>query len=155
MLNENMKAKGELFIKLFSEDGLVKDERHIKNLVVNGGLEHITTRLVGTGQGVMTHMAIGTTNTAAAGAQTALLGEVFRKSFSSSAQATTTTTNDAVEFQATFGPSEPGSAQGIVEAGLFNDPSAGNMLARTVFSVINKETTDTLAITWKITFTAN
>jgi hypothetical protein len=50
---------------------------------------------------------------------------------------------------ATFGA---GVATGaITEAGVFNALTAGTMLCRTVFSVINKGALDTLVITWKVT----
>jgi len=39
----------------------------------------------------------------------------------------------------------------VSEAGIFNASSAGDMLARTVFSTINKAAADTLGITWTIT----
>jgi hypothetical protein len=43
----------------------------------------------------------------------------------------------------------------ITEAGIFNASSAGDMLARTVFSVITKDANDTLSITWTITLSAS
>lgn len=50
----------------------------------------------------------------------------------------------------TFGP---GNAVGaITEAGVFTASSGGTMLARQVFAVINKDSDDSLEITWEITF---
>jgi hypothetical protein len=39
----------------------------------------------------------------------------------------------------------------VTEAGLFSAVSAGTLLCRTVFSVINKGAADTLGITWTVT----
>jgi hypothetical protein len=39
----------------------------------------------------------------------------------------------------------------ITEAGILNAGTAGTMLCRTVFSVVNKDAGDTLSITWTVT----
>ena len=44
-----------------------------------------------------------------------------------------------------------GTNAAITEAGIFNAASTGTMLARAVFSAINKGASDTLAITWTLT----
>ena len=62
---------------------------------------------------------------------------------------TTSVTNDSIQYVATF-PAGTATA-GLQEAGIFNASSAGTMLCRTVFAVINKGALDTLTITWKIT----
>jgi hypothetical protein len=50
---------------------------------------------------------------------------------------------------------EAGDGTGAVtEAGLFNAATGGDMLCRTVFSVVNKAADDTMAITWTITLSA-
>jgi hypothetical protein len=148
MHTENIKAKGSLRVALFDQDGNVKDERNIDNLVVNAGLAYIASRMVGTAQAAMSHMAVGTSTTAAAAAQTALIAQSARVALAGSTLVTTTAANDSVEYTATF-PAGTGTAA-LTEAGIFNDPSAGTMLCRTVFAVINKGALDTLSITWKV-----
>jgi hypothetical protein len=54
-----------------------------------------------------------------------------------------------VAYVATF-PAGTGTGA-VTEAGLFNASSAGTLLCRTVFSVINKGAADTLGITWTVT----
>ena len=94
-------------------------------------------------------MAVGTGAAAAVAGDTALGAEVARAALGSTAIVTTTTTNDAVQYIASYAP---GVATGaLTEAGLFNQSSGGVMLSRTVFAVINKGALDTLGITWKIT----
>ena len=39
----------------------------------------------------------------------------------------------------------------VTEAGLFNDVTAGDMLAHTVFAVVNKGEADTMTISWVVT----
>lgn len=94
-------------------------------------------------------LAIGTGVAAAAASDLALGVEVSRAAISSTSIVTTTTTNDAVQYIASFAP---GVATGaLTEIGLFNAAAAGVMLSRSVFPVINKGALDTLGITWKIT----
>lgn len=147
MINDDVTAKGYVQFTLTDEhDNIKQQEEH--NLVVAGGLAFITERMVGNTPAVISHMALGTNNTAASSANTALGAEVGRVSLASTTRVTTNVTNDSVQYAASFGP---GVATGaITEAGLFNASSGGTLAARTVFAVINKGTLDTLAITWKI-----
>lgn len=148
MLIDKVKAKGVVHFVLTDEYGKVK-EQHEQNLVVNSGLAHIVSRIIGTSQNVMSHMAVGTGTTAAAAADTALQTESARVALTSTTAVTTTATNDAVQYVATFAPGTGTAA--LTEAGVFNDGTTGTMLCRTVFPVINKGALDTLTITWKVT----
>ena len=148
MLNDSLKTNGTLELKLLDAEGNVK-EQYEHNLVVNAGLAYIISRMYGTAQTVMSHMAVGTGSLAAAAADTALGSQIARVALDSSTIVTTTVTNDSVQYVATFAAGTGTGA--ITEAGIFNDASVGNMLCRTVFAVINKGTLDTLVITWKVT----
>ena len=150
MITENIKATGSLNVVLTGADGNVKNHIEIPNLVVSTGLAAVTSRLLNTATGVMSHMALGTGNTAAVKANTALQTELARVALSSSSVVTTTTTNDSVQFVAIF-PAGTGTGA-ITEAGILNAASAGTMLCRTVFGVVNKDASDTLSITWKVIF---
>jgi hypothetical protein len=151
MINEKLKLSGALSIVLTDKDGNVKDSREVKNLVVNTGLAYIISRMVGTSKSVMSHMALGAGTSAAAAAQTDLVSMLGSREPLDST--TITGTNlEKVQYIATF---EPGDATGAVtEAGLFNAASAGDMLCRTVFPVVNKAADDQMAITWTITLSA-
>lgn len=148
MFNEKIKATGLVKFELFDENGQLKEQQE-KNLVVDSGLAYIASRMVGVANNVMSHMAVGTGATAAADANTTLGTESARVALDSTTIVTTTVTNDSVQYVATFNPGTATAA--ITEAGLFNAASAGTMLCRTVFSVINKGALDTLKITWKVT----
>jgi hypothetical protein len=149
MLKDEVEPNGTLVLELRDEFGNVK-ETQTHNLVVNAGLAFISSRMIGTAAAVMSHMGVGTGVVAASGGDTALGTQLVRVALTSQTQVTTTVTNDSVQYVATFGA---GSGTGaITEAGIFNAASAGTMLARTVFAVINKGALDSLTITWKITF---
>lgn len=145
--NENIKATGRLDIVVLGPDGGVKESVQVDNLVVTAGLGYIASRMKDATETAMSHMAIGSGTTAAAAGNTGLGTELGRVSLTS-----TTVTGSQVQYQATFGP---GTGTGAVsEAGLFNAASNGTMLCRTVFSVVNKDAGDTLAITWTVTLAA-
>lgn len=142
-MEEQIKVTGELNIVLTDMYGNIKQSIHVPNLVVTNGKNHIASRLGSTAT-TMSHMAIGSGTTAAAAADSTLGTELGRVSLTS-----TTVTNNVVAYVATF---NPGTGTGaITEAGLFNAASAGTLLCRTVFSVINKAAADTLTINWNVT----
>ena len=143
MIQETIKAKGELNIKLFGPDGKLKGEQNVPNLVVTTGKTFIAARMVGTPT-AMSHMAIGSGTTDPAVGDTALQTELGRVSLTSSASA-----GAVVTYIASFGA---GTGTGAVtEAGILNASSGGTLLCRTEFSVINKGADDSMSITWTIT----
>ena len=97
-----------------------------------------------TTKGAMSHMSIGTGTTAAAAGNTTLVTELDRNALTS-----TTVTSNAVAYVCTWAAGDGTGA--VTEAGLFNASSGGDMLCRTVFSVVNKGSADSMTITWTIT----
>lgn len=144
-----IKMVGDVNIKVFAEDGSLKEERQVKNLVVSVGKTYIANRMqANSTQSVMNTMAIGTSSTTPAVGNTTLgveAGRVALASFSASSNQVTAT--------ATF-PAGTGTGA-ITEAGIFNPATAGaaggNMLCRTTFPVVNKAAGDSIAVTWVIT----
>ena len=137
-------AKGTLGIVLTDQNGNLKQELNVTNLVVDTGLDYIASRMKDATATAMTHMAIGSgTNDPAAG-DTALQTQLGRVALTS-----TTVTNNSVAYIASFGA---GTGTGAVtEAGIFNASSSGTMLCRTEFAVINKGASDSMTITWTVT----
>ena len=84
ILDENMEMTGKLTIEL---NGEVVQE--IPNLVTTAGKGYVASRMKDASATAMSHMAIGTNNTAAAAGNTALGAESAR-------QALTTTTSQAL-----------------------------------------------------------
>ena len=143
-LQENLKMVGELTIQVFNENGDLKSATKVPNLVVTNGKNYIASRMVGTASTVMSHMAIGTgTGTPIVGDTTLGIeaGRVAVSSFSASTNTVTAT--------ATF-PAGTGTGA-ITEAGILNGSSTGTLLCRTTFPVVNKASSDSIAITWVIT----
>lgn len=143
MIQETVQATGTLQIKLYGPDGQLKQEQNVPNLVVTTGRGYIAGRMVGTPT-AMSHMAIGSGTVAPAVGDTTLGAELGRVSLTSSVAAAA-----VVTYVASFGAGVGTGA--VTEAGLFNAASAGTMLCRTTFAVLNKGADDSLSITWTIT----
>lgn len=142
-LNEIFKLTGKVHVTLTNEHGEIIEQR-ATNLVVTTGKNFTASRMVGVASNVMSHMAVGAGTTAAAVGDTALGSELGRVALASSSA-----TTNVVTYTATFGA---GTGTGAVtEAGIFNAASAGTMLCRVVFAVVNKGANDTMAITWTVT----
>jgi hypothetical protein len=142
--NENLKASGSLRVVVTGEDGQVKEEHEFKNLVVTVGKNFVASRMVGVASNIMSHMAIGSSSTAATVGDTALGAELGRVALASASA-----TNAVVTYTATF-PAGTGTGA-VVEAGILNAASAGTLLCRTVFSVVNKGANDAMSVTWTVT----
>ena len=148
MFIDNAKVAGQLSFKHYDQDGNLKGEYVEKNLLVTAGLAYIASRMKDATATAMTHMALGSGNTAASAGQTALVTQLGSRV----ALTATTVTSNVIEYTATFGA---GVATGaVVEAGIFNASSGGTMLCRTVFGVKTKEAGDSFAMTWTITLAA-
>jgi hypothetical protein len=155
MIQDNLALTGALTIAI--NDEVVQET---KNLVVTDGKEWVASRLKDTGTSPahtikleMSHMAIGTSSTdsgttAAAYARTTLGTELDRNVLT--VDGGTVSTNTIV-YACTWAAGDGTGA--ITEAGIFNHATAGSgdMFARTVFSVVNKGTADSMTITWTIT----
>jgi hypothetical protein len=147
MFNDSIMARGKLIISLDN-----KIVRICDNLVVTVGKEWITSRMKNAADGVMTHIAIGEGTTTAIVADTALETEVARVAVDVSGG---TVVNRIITFTATIPADVPNitapATSPITEAAIFNAASAGIMLARTVFPVINKAETASMSISWAVT----
>ena len=139
--HDTVALKGKLTILL---NGTVVQETD--NLVVTAGKNWIAQRMQGTSLGVMTHMAVGTGTTAAAIGNTALVTEVSRVALTTSGGVVAAA---VITFATTYAAGVATAA--LTEAGIFNAASGGTMLARTVFSVINKAAADSMTISWDVT----
>lgn len=144
--DDGVGVKGHVHVQLFGPDGELKAERHTHNLVVDTGENHIADQLSSSpGQSAMSHMAIGTGSTAAAFGDTALGTETDRNALTSR-----TDSVNVVTYVGTWSAGD-GTNAALREAGIFNNSSGGTMLARAVYSNIDKQAADTLTITWTVT----
>lgn len=141
---DTLMMTGQVHLHLIDKDGRTKDTR-VANTVVTAGKNVIADRMKGSpAKGAMSHMALGTGNSTVSVADTALNVELVRVGLTS-----TSVSGAVITYVGTYGPGTGTGA--IVEAGLFNASSAGDMLARTSFGVINKGASDTLVLTWSVT----
>lgn len=151
MVKDSTSTVGELTITLKDSSGNIKACRTVPNLVVFSGKVFITASMAKTTTNnppAMSHMALGSGNSATITGNTALQTE-FVGGSNTRATMSTSVLDNVITYAATFGP---GNCTGsITEAGIFNASSAGTMLSRTVFSVFNKDLSDTLIISWNLT----
>tara|TARA_R110000824_G_scaffold66023_7_gene171627 strand:+ start:1148 stop:1570 length:423 start_codon:yes stop_codon:yes gene_type:complete len=138
MINDNFKMIGKLSIAI--NDKVVQE---VDNLVVTSGKVWVAQRMNNVNS-VMTHMAIGSGTNVAAVGNTALQTEIVRVALGS-----TTVTANAIAYVATYAAGTGTGA--ITEAGVLDAASGGDLLCRTVFSVINKSVDDSMTITWTVT----
>jgi len=130
-------------------DGRIEVERRAHNLVTDVGCAHIADQLASSqDEAAMSHMAIGTGSAAPAGGDTTLATELDRNALDSFTQSAGADDHKVV-YVASWAAGDGTGA--LVEAGILNAASAGTLLARVVFSVINKGAADTLEITWTLT----
>ena len=144
MIIDNLEITGALQISLNNE--IV---HQCDNLVVTAGKNWVASRFKdGSIPDEMSHMAIGSADTAAAAGNTALATELSRIALTTDGGTVSTNT---VQYDATWTSSH--GAYAIQEAGIFNHGTSGSgdMLARTTFDIINKGTDDTVTISWTIT----
>lgn len=124
--------------------------------ITNAALAVISGLVGDTGsQTAFTYVANGTSSTAAAASQTALVAENantygFGRAAATVSRVTTTQTNDTVQFYKLW------TATGTVsvrEVGVFNASSGGTMLARSVLSATKTISSgETFALTYKVAF---
>ena len=139
MISDDLKMTGRLIIEI--NDEVVQE---VDNLVVTAGKNYVASRIKDASATAMSHMAVGTNNTAAAAGQTTLSAETARVALTS-----TTVSTNTVTYAATFGAGTGTGA--LVEAGILNASSGGTMLCRTVYTTVNKGSSDSMTVTWVIT----
>jgi len=150
-LENRLKIRGKLEIILYGPDGGVKDREVIKNTICAVGDAHVANKMSDAGEVAMSHMAIGTGSGGGA-SSTALVSELSRVALTSTTQGSGDNDNDVL-YVGTWGAGVGTGA--ITEAGIFNDPTVGTILAYQSFAVKNKGALDSLVINWTITFGAS
>ncbi len=138
MINDGLKLTGALEIAINDEVVQKTD-----NLVVTSGKNWVADRM-NNANTVMTHMEVGTDDTAEAAGQTTLVAALDRNALTS-----TTVSTNTIQYVGTWAAGDGTGA--IKEAGIFDASTGGDMLARTKFSVVNKGISDSMTITWTIT----
>ena len=150
MLTNGIPISGHARVELRDTFGALKELREIDNVFTDVGDAHVADQMASTpGEANMSHMAIGTKTTTLTAGDTDLGTELDRNALTSFTQGTGANDNKVVYVGDWIAADGTGA---ITEAGIFNSSSAGTMLCAQTFSVINKGASDTLQITWTVTF---
>lgn len=165
-MNNNVSIKGYIDVKVWDQEGKLKAHSLGKNLVTTEGDQYLVDRLSDTGLGTMSCMALGTTATAPAKAQTWVQGPftanggatVNSGGLDSGYPQTNSGTPANLQYKSTWGTGY-GTNSNIVEVVLSNaspttggSEPTGQILSRGTFSGVNKGTGDTMAVTWDFVF---
>lgn len=148
MINDTIKVTGNLNIVLRDKDGNIKQSINRDNLVVAVGKNLIASRFASNTASVPTHMAVGTNAASPIAGNTTLGAELGGSRVALTVSGGTVVSN-TITYSASFGAGIGTGA--ITEAGIFNASTAGTMICRTSFGVVNKDVSDTLGIDWNIT----
>lgn len=140
---------GLIEITLRDNNGIIKEVRKLKNLIVDAGLAGLASRINGSGsENAFTYLGIGTGTTAAnaanTGLETPLTDSGLTRQAATCSRTQTTVANDTAKLSYTWA-SITGS-KAVTEVGAFNAASNGTLLGRQVFTAVNVVAGDSLQI---------
>jgi hypothetical protein len=146
MIDESMQLHGAMTLIVSRVNGDT-ETIYRDNLIVNVGFDFIADAIgkAASRPAVMGYIALGTGTTAAASTQSALVTELDRNAATYAHTAGTKTFTFTADFPAGDGTGA------ITEAGVFNAATAGIMLDRVVFPVVNKGVDDSLTAVFTFT----
>lgn len=148
MSDNSITASGVVEVVLRDADGHIVQQFRTHNLVVQTGLEYVAGLLGFTGSpDQISHIGVGTSSVGPSGEQTDLVSPLGDRA----EWVNRSTSSASFSLTADFLAGE--STGAITECGLFNSFTAGAMICRTVFDVVNKSATNSLSITWTISIT--
>jgi hypothetical protein len=152
-MKDAIKIKGVINLKLIRKGELI-EEREVVNTITKTGLAELAN-LAGnvTSPVAFTYLELGIGTTASTSDDTALESKItdtgLERASATVSRQTTTASNDTLQLLKQWTAT---GAKAVTECGAFNDASAGTMLGRQVFSVINTVSGDTLQLTYKFIF---
>lgn len=142
-LYDGQSIRGNTHIRVIDANGKITADYDVGNTVTALGDAHVADQMSDQGNAAMSHMAVGT----GTGGTTTLNAEDTRVALDSTTQGTGGDDNDVV-YVASF----TGITGTITEAGIFNDASAGTMFVYNASLSQLLGASDTLQITWTVTF---
>jgi hypothetical protein len=146
-LGDTKALKGYVSMLMFDEYGNLKEAREFKNLVVDLGQDGAMRRISQVATGVLpaNYIRLGTDNTAPGATDSRLEGDIAEPK----SAAYTRLGIGSWKLVATWGTGE--AVTGLTESGVFFGSHVGSILCRQTFNVINKQSADTLEVTWGFT----
>lgn len=157
IINKNMKSKAKLhgfFRGVHIRNGkVIDDSGWIPNIITDTGLAQLAL-VAGDASAVpFTYLAVGSSSTAVANNQTALVAEISTAGLSrigaTVSRVTTTVSNDTLQLYYEFSVSDTISVE---EVGVFNAASSGTMLARALTGTKSFVNGDKYQVTYKVSF---
>ena len=147
-MKDNIGLKGKWRIEVLNSEGALKDTKEFTNIITNAGKAEVAGLILTdvTSTNDFDYLALGTSNTAPAAAQTALVAEVYRTG-GTGTRTTTAETNDTAQLSGSFSITASNTLQ---ECGILNSSSTGVLLARTTYSAISVESGDTVNAVYKV-----
>jgi hypothetical protein len=145
-LDVTQAVAGKFHMVLRGPDGMIKDEREVKNVITTAGKNFLAAWLAAASQAApwMNYIGLGTGTTAVSASDTTLETELMRKA------ATLTSNLNVWQSQVVFNAGEATGA--ITESGVLSAAALGTLFSHQTFPVVNKAALDSLQITWSITF---
>lgn len=153
--SETIPLKGHIAIRHLGPNGELKKYWEKHNLIVNVGKFAMASRTNSASPAAFNYLALGSDSTAAAAAQSLLLGELTIgaavRNQASISNVTTTVTNDTAQLYYSWAITA--SVQ-IQEVAAFNlsGVNLGQMLGRQVVTAINAQNGDTVQVTYKFQY---
>lgn len=144
-IRNGIRIKGRMSLKVFGPDGRLKEQRLVENVITDLGCAHVADQMSDQGNAALSHMAVGS----GTGGTTTLNSEEARVALDSTTQGTGASDHQVV-YVATFGAGVGTAA--LTEAGILNADVDGVLFNYAEFSAINKGASDSLEITWTVSF---
>lgn len=152
LLPDRFQLRGSMEFALYNAlNGELIERGQQNNTVVTTGRRFILDNIFVSGAAsnqVISYGAFGTSTTAPATGDSALASESVRIAIASMNTANLTANPPYVEALMTLATNQGNTTLG--EAGLFNSSAGGTMLNRLTFGTINKATSNTLAVTFRV-----
>lgn len=156
---DGLRPFGHIELVLTDADGNIKAYRQTDNLIVNQGIYATSDKLFGTAlvsnEGTFNFVGIGTGTTSPAAGNTNVVSQLSNKRTGTVTDVTGSSTGGQIVGFWAAGKLKNGSGtNAITEAGLFDTfaNATGLMYARQTFTAINAGSSDSLTVTWSITF---
>ena len=147
-IKSEMGIEGLCHIKLFGEDGELKEERVIHNTVTELCDAHVADQMSDSTDAAIGYMSVGT-GTGQTSASTGLATPLDQNALTSTTQGAAGADNDVV-YVGTWAAGDGDGA--ITEAGILQAANNTTLMFYASFDVINKGAGDSLTITWTVQF---
>jgi hypothetical protein len=149
-----LKIHGKIKLECRAKDGAFKwTTGWIDNGITNAGKAQLALLAGDAGATPFTYLAVGTSNTAFAASQTALVAEIvdsgLERASATVSRVTTTVTDDTLQLTKSWTPT---GTKAVEEIGILNASSEGVLLGRALTTTKNVVNGDLLTGTYQVKF---